>query len=279
MKKTYFISPNFDIAPPPDGPLKLGHIIPRPDESDIEPLNVDSYIAAPASLPPMLKTGFSSSRSKLLAGELGIWAQVMATIGVHASAGFDCSSDDEINVGEVETQTFQPSLDYVTRSVAGLDVAAFLEQTRYKAPVYMITGLKIARGASMRSSSSRSINASGGVDLPMEGARVGPSGKLTHRRAEHGSFEDSSDFVLAFRIQRVRFRVKDGVPEIRDRATYVKGAKMLGDDDETPQGPEAPEVLGLQDEADELPEEVGLLNGVHHDDDDGDQLCEFALLR
>ncbi|KJX93958.1 hypothetical protein TI39_contig4230g00002 [Zymoseptoria brevis] len=279
MKKTYFISPNFDIAPPPAGPLKLGHIIQGPDEPDIEPLNVDSYIAAPAPLPPMLKTGFSSSRSKLLAGELGIWAQVMATMGVHASAGFDRSSDDELNVREIEAQTFQPSLIYVQRSVAGLDVAAFLEQTRYIFPVYLITGLKIARGASIRSRSSRSINASGVVDLPIDGAQVASSGKLTHSRAEHGSFDDSSDSILAFRIQRVRFRVKDGVPEIRDRVTYVKGAKMLGDDVETTQGHEVPEVLGLQDEAYELPEEVGLLDGVHHDDDDGDQLCAFALLR
>ena len=114
MKKTYFIAPNLDIAPPPHGPLKLGHLIRSPDDPDIFPVNEVSHFRVPSTLPPMVKEGFESSRSRLLSGELGLWAQVAAYIGLHANANIDASSDGYIKVQKVETLAFRATDEYLS---------------------------------------------------------------------------------------------------------------------------------------------------------------------
>lgn len=229
--RTYFIAPDFDIPPPPEGPVQLGHIIPGPDEPTIEPINSSSRQIEFKTFGPTTKGGFANTRSKLRSGELGFWAQAASFVGVHVQAGFDVSSDCEINVEEVETTYFVPSDDYIRRSVATPEVKRYIMQTRNRVPLFMVVGIKIAKGASVGNGRSKKMGASAAVTASAPGVNFGPKVGGSSEKTEREGFQDSSDFVLALRLERIRFKKVGGSMQIRDHNLFTKGAKMMDGDD------------------------------------------------
>lgn len=227
--RTYFVAPNFDIHPPPHGPIKLGQIIPALDGPTLDPINQRDHISAPDLSPTSFKDGFSSTIKKLLSGELGFWAQVAGSVGLNISTGFDKSADQEITIKSLETISFSPTRPYVESILKLPEVEEYVTASKYKVPVYMVTGLKIAKGASLRAGSEQSFQGTAALKMPADVARLGPKARFARTTIGQESFESSSDFVLAFRVQRIRFEQVGAGSHIRDVQTYTKGAKMLGD--------------------------------------------------
>jgi hypothetical protein len=245
MTKTYILLPNMTTPPPPLGPLHLGHIVRSPSEPEVISLNRKDRVPIPDSEipPPDIKEGFTSTRGKLRSGSLGIWAQILASIGLEASVGFERGDDEVIHVSWLETMVFDPDIEYVRQAVNSTSVKAFMEASQYALPVFMITGLKIARGASTGSSATRAASQKLGLSVPVGGVSIGPSLDATQKRFEGTSFEGSTDFVLAFRVRRVRF--KKGQLE---QKIYTKGASMMDGDEGAKE--DGPEILGLDGEVD-----------------------------
>lgn len=231
--RTYFIAPNFDIHPPPDGPVRLGHIVAAPDDPTLDPINHRDYIPAPGVHPASFKEGFSSTIQKLLSGNLGFWALVAGFVGLNISSGFDKSADQEITINRLETISFSPTRPYVESVLKLPEVEEYITSSKCKVPVYMVTGLKIARGASLRAGSEQSFQSTAALEMPADTARIGPEARFAQTNIRQESFEGSSDFVLAFRVQRIRFQKVGPDVHIRDVKTHTKGAKMLGDAVET----------------------------------------------
>ena len=152
-------------------------------------------------------------------------------IGFHVRAGFDVSSDCEITAKEVETCYFNLSDDYIRRSVAALDVKWFVAQSRNTVPLYMIVGLKIAKGASVGQGRDKAMGASAAVMTLGTGMDVGPKVSGSKAQTERESFQDSSDFVLALRLERIRFKRNGGSLYVRDHGLSTKGANMMDGDD------------------------------------------------
>ncbi|KAH6876577.1 hypothetical protein B0T10DRAFT_566792 [Thelonectria olida] len=75
--KDYYLAPNFTTAPPPEGPIKLGHILRNFTEFD--PINWGTAIEIPKTeLNPVdCKHGFTTLLSKLHSAELGLSARVL----------------------------------------------------------------------------------------------------------------------------------------------------------------------------------------------------------
>lgn len=106
-------------------------------------------------------------------------------------------------------------------------------------PLYIIVGVKTVHGAAVKRSCSR---ATGGVldlsmDMAMTGAPVpasiGPSIETSTGKLESVSFEQSDDFVFAYRVQRLQ--MSRGARELQQE-NYNKGA-LFGhgmDDEEDP---------------------------------------------
>jgi hypothetical protein len=71
MVKTYILAPNWTTAPPPEGPIKLGHLL--DDLMEFTPLNRLNVLDTPKEYvnPVHTQEGFTTSRSRLLSGELG----------------------------------------------------------------------------------------------------------------------------------------------------------------------------------------------------------------
>ena len=248
MAKTYILLPNMTTSPPPQGPLHLGHIVRNPSDPEVVPLNRRDRIAIPEAEipPPDIKGGFTSTRGKLRSGSFGVWAQLLGALGLDAGAGFEHANDEVIHVSRLETVVFDPDIEYVRQAMKSTSVNAFLETSKFALPVFMVTGLKIARGASTGNTAIRASCAKLGLStlVPGSSVNIGATTDATKQSYEGTSFEISTDFILAFRVRRVRW--KKGRPE---QKIYIKGASMMDGDDDGSRNNEL-EILGLDKETD-----------------------------
>ncbi|KAM5342059.1 hypothetical protein ACJ41O_015090 [Fusarium nematophilum] len=207
MVRTYVLAPNWTTAPPPDGPIKLGHIL--DDLTEFVPLNRRSALEIPEDdvNPTDTKSGFTTSRSELVSGELGVFARVLGLVGVGAGADvyFKKDKSDVLSCKSLDTVTFDPTAEYIAKSVEVTEVSQYLKARRFKDPVYMVTGLKIGRQGSLQSSQSKEkgLKLDGGLNPPGGPAQIGGKGGLSIAAAQGESWEDSTDFIVAFRVKKI----------------------------------------------------------------------------
>ncbi|KAK7417848.1 hypothetical protein QQX98_004323 [Neonectria punicea] len=226
---TYYSSPNFSIAPPDaNGPLHLGSVI--ADLKDPVPLNPSIIVPIPAD--EIFKshlTGFSTTLAKSRRLKLGILARLLGLNGPAAepSVSQGRSQDEELSVRLLETQYFNPSPKYMDNSINLPSVKAFRKASRDRLPVFLVTGIKIARGASASIVRGKSVDSS--VQASIVGGASGlveiePSVRGQWTTQREMSFRGSSDFILAYRVTKLMW--KKG--EVKGKA-YTSGATMVDD--------------------------------------------------
>lgn len=208
MKKTYFLAPNFDY--PPNGSLSLGRILSDPTDpgSCIDP---DGQPPFPDNMQPrhVEKTDWKSERFRERGGLIGLWARFLQVVGVDAEASVNWSrtQDSVYSFAKLDTDTIDPTKEYVAQCVTTLLVAAFIIESNYKKPVYMITGVKTARGADAAFGKSRTMGANSqfGVVGTSTGAPAagGPKMSFHTSDSEKTSFGGSADFVFAYRLREI----------------------------------------------------------------------------
>ncbi|RSL88378.1 hypothetical protein CEP51_001717 [Fusarium floridanum] len=208
MVKTYILAPNQTTTP--DDLIRLGHILDDiTDIKDFEPLNPDNIVPID-KIRTDIKTGFTSSLQTLVSGEFGVFAKILGFIGLGAGAGVYSGKDEQriICCKSLETQTFNPNMAYIEKCLKLHDVDNFMQGAKYKAPVYLVTGLKIGRGTSFQCASSVSKGGSleVGISVPGVPVEVGPMAAVHLATVEGESWEGSTDFVVAFRVKRIRYR-------------------------------------------------------------------------
>jgi hypothetical protein len=79
----------------------------------------------------------------------------MSRFGAELGMKYDKSSDDVYSINRIDTSFFVPSRAYLEASMGAEEVRAYLDACRWRKTLYIVTGLKIARGASVSSSKSR----------------------------------------------------------------------------------------------------------------------------
>ncbi|KAM0546215.1 hypothetical protein ACHAPJ_011001 [Fusarium lateritium] len=224
----YFYAPTWDS--PPNGPIKLGNVISsvkRPDQ----PL----FCYPPSEDTDIFKTEKKSvqyAKEKLKSGRFSILTKFLSVFGFGVDVGAEVErSDEETFVFQtLETTHFIPTAAYLQKCIEADRVRRHLEISRFRKPVYVITGLKVVTGAEANTLKSRTLggNLSAEVDgtvwsggaVPIGGG-PGIEGKVTN--SQRTKWEGSSDFVFAVRLSKVV--VKKG--EINEEE-YRKGA-MLDD--------------------------------------------------
>lgn len=228
MVKTYILAPDYSTAPPPDGPVKLGSLL--TDLTELVPLYPEHHVAIPetALLPVDIKRGFKATRSSLLSGNLGIFARFCGIfgVGVNVKAGwvYEARENDIISFESVETHTFSHSDAYLQQTMAAAPVKAFMEASGGNAIVYMITGLKVGKGAALEASRGceQGVKLKLGFGYTGTPAQEGPDAGFKRRVEEGISFKASSDFIIAFRVRRISYN-KGSAHDV----AYNNGAAML----------------------------------------------------
>ncbi|KAF4541807.1 uncharacterized protein LTHEOB_8388 [Lasiodiplodia theobromae] len=228
--KTYFLPPKPDIAP--NTSIKLGSIILSPHLAE-EPLSPN-----PPPIPPHLhqpdhiETDWSWTTSQHRSHNAGIWTsflQLFLGAGIDVSGEAARSASDAWSAARLTTQRFVPDLAYVRQAVAADEVQEYLgSEGSFRAKkIYMVTGVKIASGAGVESGVEREmgVNFSPGVDgsgvgVPLAlGMAVGGSRGFSDVR----SSRSVTDFVFAYRLRQIRYKVKGGEEFVTHRE-FSEGA-------------------------------------------------------
>ncbi|RSM01784.1 hypothetical protein CEP52_008326 [Fusarium oligoseptatum] len=206
MAKTYFLAPNFSTAPPPKGPIHLGSIL--RNLTEFKCINRTPMTIPKAQLYPVdIKTEYEVSLRDLHSADFGIAAKVLGLVGLGARASVERTkgSNNVLSCQYLETTTFDVTDSYINDSMKDSRVKAFLRSNKKSVPIYMVTGLKIARGGSLTSSTSRTValEADAGVvphGTPLEvGVRAGYASS-----AEEGEkWGALTDFIAAFQVVKI----------------------------------------------------------------------------
>jgi hypothetical protein len=275
-KPTYFLSPPRPC--PPDGPIRLGAIIPSPKQPD-EPLHLPS-------LPPQSDTSkfaehnWSGSYIKSSSSHFGVWTSFLECVlgvGADVTVGLDKASHQSWEVERMTTQTFLPSREFLEEAVAHEDVKRYITEYRFREKIYMITGVMIASSTKMSSEKLEEmgvyihagVDATAWTGVPIS---VGPEGNWKRKVQTSESSQRADDFVFAYRIREIKVGRKGG---IKSNKLYDKGALFDTERKRKEKEQYEIEVEGMGDEldADDVEAESREVRQQGGDQEEGECIC------
>jgi hypothetical protein len=279
--KSYFAAPNFDCGPA--GPVALGSLLSDPCDPE-ESLNKQPVTISDTEIHTTTHNNFEETLKKQRAIGGGIWFKFLECMGLEISGDGDTTKERIAKFDKLETRMFRPSDDYVKTSVAAPEVQKHLTGHGMNKPLYLITAVKIAYGASVTEMEGKS--GKGKLSAGLDGSPSVTS-------AMHGSNEDSrttrfdssTPFVFAYRLRQVRYR--EGIlthEPYRDGALYGVGNEGREDDADAKERKTGIIFLEL-DEDDVTADDVGMRSFEVWDeeeeeegnDDDEAGLCELIV--
>jgi hypothetical protein len=206
-RKSYFVLPTSDYNA---SHIQLGSII-----SDMRL----PYRALSPALTPVPKThtawkeNYILGLSKALSASLGIQTQFLAQLGSPLGADIHVTGETA-NVStwlikRLETEFIEPEHQYVEDSVLKVPaVKKYLDARKLAGAVYMVTGIKVAKGVSYMGQEKEKMGLRTGVTIDaaaLAGAPVsgGPQAEINKKLDTSEAFSASSDFVVAYRVQKL----------------------------------------------------------------------------
>jgi hypothetical protein len=113
------------------------------------------------------------------------------------------NSEYVISASELETREFVATNDFVDKSMKLGSIQAYLAGYGDRpTPLYLVTGLKIVRGASANSEVSAKVEASMAANAPAANVKMLEFAKS---RTVGEAFDGSTPFVLAFRARKILY--------------------------------------------------------------------------
>ena len=174
MPKSYILCTNF-AGPCSPSSLELGHILDNPFDPAPVPRNADCRVPIPASdiSPPLVEAGFTAKRAELVSGEgeggsgaPDLLVGLLRGVDAHSEGGEEEGDGGSlVRIEKLETAEFEPSAAYVLQSVAGRSVRDDVEGREGQAVLYMVTGIKVARGVSIGRAGNGTVRWSEPMDL------------------------------------------------------------------------------------------------------------------
>ncbi|KAB8542148.1 hypothetical protein FH972_025611 [Carpinus fangiana] len=221
-RKTYFLTPT--RTHPPNRRIVLGSIIELAQWPEETLLN-DKILPIPPSSGPYKHSARNYKSTVTKSGEFnpGIFADFLQQIlglGATLGIGFKRSDTEELTAKSLDTLTFEPSQEYIDEAMKADRVAAKVKEKRIwerSGRVFMITGIKIARGAAVTTKKNKSTSAQGEFSLSLAiitagmapvPLTFGPKADIKNSNDQSVSFSASDDFVYAYRLSKIT--VKDG---------------------------------------------------------------------
>jgi hypothetical protein len=234
---TYFLAPSCDF--PADGLIALGSIIVHP-KTPQKSLNhrYNQRVAVPADdLQESFKDNWEDVIKTGRHNKGTLWAsflQMILGFGTDVSVGVKQGRDDIYKFRQLETKCFEPDTAYIENSLKAEGVIAYISATRCKKPVYMVTGVKIARGASVTSKTLKGYEAM--IKVGFDGTTLtgvpisgGPKFETNNTKEREVKFDNGSDYVFAYRVVKIQL---SGDGNVKGHKDYVKGA-LFGTDEGT----------------------------------------------
>ncbi|RFN50788.1 hypothetical protein FIE12Z_5026 [Fusarium flagelliforme] len=256
-RPTYIPSPNWDI--PVESEVALGRLIKDPNNPESKVRS--SSIISPPTIYEGEKTDWETTLEQLRLGKIGLWAKCLQFIQAGLSFSNLKSSIENHKFTTLETKYFLPDDDYFEQVLQDAGIQAYLQVHNWRKPVYVITGIKIARGASVSTETKKGTSAQAELKANVAGADVGPKASWESDTKRGVSYGGSTDYIFAYQLTRIKPKGKG--KGFKDQG-FVEGA-VYGKNDEDNDGEiavrdnfeiEEEASLGFQDTCEQVSEEA-----------------------
>ncbi|KAK6524504.1 hypothetical protein TWF281_011411 [Arthrobotrys megalospora] len=209
-RPSFHLCPDFSIAPPPDGHIQLGSVLRALDiDGVLAPLDIGATVPIPASqlLKPTEKAGFSRSLKELRSLDGSIWARLFGWDGLGALFSFlrKRENDEILTVEKLFVQYFVPTPEYMDQALNVDGVSFYVNNNKFKKPVYLVTGLMWTEGAklSKNQSNNKMISGRAATTDPHSGFTGGSSEAYETENSLATSFNGSTPFILGIRVRKM----------------------------------------------------------------------------
>jgi len=213
--RTYILCPDFDHPP---GSIALGHIIATPSTPWITLNGKDRVVPEDSSVSYRTVRGWKSVWTTGKTETSGAFDVFLRIIGLNN--GPTASSQTEITADIVETTAFEPIQEYLEKCLQSQGVQRFLVASRYRKPLFIVTGIMVAKGANFAKSTSLESSSALSADLTASGVPipVGPisQSSLVNTKSSGISFDATSDFVFAYRLKKITLRKGGSLARTKD---------------------------------------------------------------
>lgn len=221
---TYIPSPNWDI-PADSDIVVLGRLIKDAKNPESKIPKSSSSPIPPPKIHEGEKTDWRTNLERVHSGKIGIWAKCLQAIGGQLSFTQLQSAAEDHEFDVLETKYFLPDDDYLAQAVNDPGVQAYFQVCNWRKPVYLITGIKIARGSKVTSEKNTERSAQAeikvdatGLGVPVE---VGPEAAWESKKKSGISFAGSTDYIFAYQLMRIKPKRKGAGSK---NESYVRGA-------------------------------------------------------
>jgi hypothetical protein len=162
---------------------------------------------------PVVETDWTKTVSTEKGLGVGVYAQFLQLATGGLSIGPEINFENSNKTANtfafdtVTTLAFEPAQEYADEAVKAPAVQAWLKQPKQKfaltSELFLVTGMKLVKGAKITYSTSQSTTVSGnvGVDVAPLGMTVGPKGHWTSTNDDAMETSRESEFVFAFRAK------------------------------------------------------------------------------
>ncbi|KAK7216485.1 hypothetical protein V2G26_004488 [Clonostachys chloroleuca] len=205
QKPEYMLAPNYNI--PPDGPFALGRFVKEIDKFRV--LNAGSArVHIPESdwysdVKPDIQVSVNSSSNY----DTNILAQFLdRSLGGNIGLQRVKNNSESFNVQKLETVFFDHTEEYILKCRELPDIQTYLQIHDYQVPIYLITGLKFAWGAtrSVARDQDSGQETGAGVTLGPEALNLEVKGEAS--RTKNASFTADTktprDFIVGIRVEK-----------------------------------------------------------------------------
>ncbi|KAF2227151.1 hypothetical protein BDZ85DRAFT_257345 [Elsinoe ampelina] len=276
---TYLLAPNFTLHP--GGSLALGSII----EDPFRPTQVRSKLTSQPKIVTHTETETSSSRSGGKSFHSSIFAQFLATATANLSGDVSKTTSDKYEMESLETSYFDPEITNEEATALVRDdakVRASINGGRFgRRPVYVVSGLKVAKAFRYNIEVSTSKGGAVGGSVPIvEGVGMGAEVGGSRDKVSSRAGATAQDIIFAYQLHKIEEKGFRERGRRAESAVFVHKAAFLGKDDEEQEDAfeaSLPEVEEYREVADELDVE-GVMSHVTEDSSGTIRLVSFRAL-
>ncbi|KXJ86447.1 hypothetical protein Micbo1qcDRAFT_168489 [Microdochium bolleyi] len=204
---TYHVVPRFDMSAAPGGPLRLGTIL--DDLRLVIPLNRGFEVALPegAPYPPVRHPDFADTFGRAQRGTFELFLRAAGVpVGLAARVSASHAAEETVTCAEVVTTYFDPDRAnvYIKEAVAQKPIGDLLDESEErKAELFLISGLKVARGLKFHQAgeSERGAGLNATAQDPDAFAEGGVRAAVQAENHHDLSF-GADDIVIGFRVNK-----------------------------------------------------------------------------
>ncbi|EMR84131.1 hypothetical protein BcDW1_7159 [Botrytis cinerea BcDW1] len=256
QQPTYLLAPNFHFKPG-TGPIALGNIIVDPlrPHRALTTVDASTLKATYPRVEMILDHNRSMSRGSSREMSIAVWAQFVQTVGTKVSGERGASIRNHYTMDTVETTYFvaDPPLEEIETRLKAPRVQAVIKAGSIFAlrqPVYMVTGLMIAKGFSILQESGLHstgvVEVSGNAPTPAGNVGLGANLAKSTNTDESDTWKAGENIVFAYQLLKIEIKGWKGTKikydELRHKAAYL--SKDDEDDDEDDDKEDEDEITG-----------------------------------